>query len=180
MELIYKKTDALINKKFRDLFFPTLITTATIYLGNIMSGIIVGNLITPEAMASIYACMPLNQLATAISYLIATSFGMVAVALGARQNEKANYIFSTILTLSIIFAMLMLFLLLPFQNELAGILSRVEELHEDIQKYLSVFIIRTALIIVISVWRYVLRTEGLVKIIKQRAIFQQKIGRAHV
>lgn len=173
MELNFKKNNDLVNKKFNELFLPTILATASIYLGNVINGIIVGNLIDPVAMASIYACIPLNQAACALSILIsAGAAAMIAVAAGARENDKADYIFSIVLTLGIICAFFIV-LLAPLSQEISKILSPETELQKYIQIYLSIFIYRTALIVFIMVLRNILRVEGMAKTISRSAAVQQ-------
>ncbi|MBQ7477240.1 MAG: ATP-binding protein [Selenomonadaceae bacterium] len=173
----YRKTNDLVNKKFLMLFMPTLLSSVSLYAGTILSGILVGNLVSPEAMASIYACIPLNQFVVSIALLISVgAAGMVSIASGKNDIEQANYIFSNILILSFIFALLTIFLLYPFIPEIAEILSSAEELHKNIERYLSIFIIRTAMLIVITVWRYLIRIEGLAKIISVSSIISQVLN----
>lgn len=173
MELAYKKTGTLVNKKFLELFLPTIFATASIYLGNVINGIIVGNLIDPLAMAAIYACIPINQMSCALALLIsAGAAGMISVAAGARESDKADYIFSLVLTLGLICVFLIV-ALAPFNAEFAKILSPEKELQGYIEIYLSIFIYRTALMVFIIVFRNLLRVEGLAKTISRSAIIQQ-------
>ena len=173
----FRKTNDLVNKKFLMLFAPTLLSSISLYMGAILSGILVGNLVSPEAMASICACIPLNQFIFSVALLISVgAAGMVSIASGKNEIDKANYIFSNILILAFIFALLTIFLLNPFISEIAKILSSAEELHRNIERYLSIFIIRTAILIVITVWRYLIRTEGLAKIISISSIISQVLN----
>ena len=126
VEGILRKTDALIARKYRELFVPTLLSLIALYMGNILNGVIVGNLISLKAMTAIYASMPLNQIATAIAMMLsAGSAGMIAIAAGAQENDKADRIFSSVLTMSFITAALTIIFLLPFTRELASVLSAV-------------------------------------------------------
>ncbi len=176
MEFAFKKSSALVNKKFAELFFPTIFATASIYLGNVINGIIVGNLIDPLAMASIYACIPLNQASISLTHLISLgAVGMIAVAAGARENDKADYIYSIVLTLGLICSFFII-ALAPFNAEISKILSPEEELQGYIEIYLSIFIYRTALMVFIIVFRNLLRVEGLAKIISRSAVIQQVLS----
>ena len=175
--LEFKKTNNLLNKKFLLLFVPTLIASISLYFGNILNGILVGNLVSPEAMASIYACIPLNQLAVSSALLISVgAAGMISIASGKNEIDTANYIFSNVLILSVIFALLIVFFLYPNIPELAKILSSAEELHRNIERYLSIFIIRMAFFLAITVWRYLIRTEGLARIISVSSIISQVLN----
>lgn len=174
IEGILRKTDDLIVRKYRELFVPTLLSSIALYMGNILNGVIVGNLISLKAMAAIYACMPLNQLATAIAMMLsAGSTGMIAIASGAQENDKADRIFSSVLTMSFITAALTIIFLMPFTRELVTVLSAAEELHYEMAIYLSIFIVRIALMIMITVYRQLIKTEGLAKLVSRSSILQQ-------
>lgn len=101
-------------------------------LGTITNGIIVGNFIGANAMVAVSACLPLNQIILALGILILTSStGLIAIAAGERDNRKANYIFSTVLTLGIIFAIVLLFVLVPQTKTLTKILFLYKRLRTD-------------------------------------------------
>lgn len=59
----YVKSGRLINKKFRELFFPTVLASMASQFGTIVNGIVVGNLIGTDAMTAISASLPLMQIA---------------------------------------------------------------------------------------------------------------------
>ena len=83
-------------------------------LGTIINGIIVGNFINSHAMAAVSACMPLNQITYALAVLISMgSSGLIAIAAGKRNNDGANYIFSTVVTISVFIGVLWALLLIP-------------------------------------------------------------------
>ena len=54
IEGILRKTDDLIVRKYRELFVPTLLSSFSYYLGNILNGVIVGNLLGLDKMAAVY------------------------------------------------------------------------------------------------------------------------------
>ena len=111
-----------------------------------------------------------------MALLISTgAAGMIAVAAGARENDKADYIYSIVLTLGLTCAFFIV-LLAPFNAEISKILSPEKELQGYIEIYLSIFIYRTALVVFIIVLRNLLRVEGLAKIISRGAVIQQVLS----
>lgn len=52
------KTGALVNKKFRELFLPTVLAAISEQFGLIVNGIIVGNLIGPNALTAVRPAFP--------------------------------------------------------------------------------------------------------------------------
>ena len=110
MELTYHKTGTLIKQKFRDFFVPTVLSSMASQLGTIINGIIVGNLISSHAMTAVSACMPLNQITYSLAVLISIgSSGLIAIAAGKRDNDGANYIFTTVVMISVFVGMLWAF-----------------------------------------------------------------------
>ncbi len=174
IEGLLRKTDDLIVRKYRELFMPTLLSSFAYYLGNILDGVIIGNLLGIDAMTVVYACMPLNQLATALALLLSTgSTGMIAIAAAAREHTRADYIFNTVLMLTLTVAVLIPIALLPTIDALTEILSSAPDLRRDMQEYLPLFIIHTALMLCVVVWRFLIRGEGLARLVSRSVAVQQ-------
>lgn len=174
IEGVLRKTDDLIIRKYRELFVPTLLSSFAYYLGNILNGVIVGNLLGLDKMAAVYACMPLNQLATALALLFSIgSSGMIAIAAASREHDRADYIFSTVATLTLTVAALMLVALLPIVDGLTEFLSSAPDLRPDMREYLPLFIIHTALMLFAVVGRFLVKTEGLARIVSRSVAIQQ-------
>ncbi len=174
IEGVLRRTDDLIVRKYRELFVPTLLSSFAYYLGNILNGVIVGNLLGLDEMAAVYACMPLNQLATALALFFSIgSSGMIAIAAASREHDRADYIFSTVATLTLTVAALMLVALLPITDALTEFLSSAPELRPDMREYLPLFVIHTALMLFFVVWRMLVKTEGLARIVSRSVAIQQ-------
>lgn len=125
--MTFIKSGTLINKKFHEFFLPTILASMAAQLGTIVNGIIVGNFISPSAMAAISACLPLNQITYALAVLISIgSAALIAIASGARDKFKANYIFTTVVTISGLFAVILLSVFVPNAYEISKFLSSVE------------------------------------------------------
>lgn len=171
MSSIYVKTGTLINKKFRELFLPTVLAAMAEQLGVIANGIIVGNLIGTNALTAVSACLPLIQIVAGFGILISTgSTGLIAIASGEGNHKKANYIFSSVLTLGMIFSAVFLLLMASYTREIASLLSSVEELQPLISEYLTMLVIGAPLLLISLTWEMMLRTDGQAKIIS-RGIF---------
>ena len=128
----YVKSGKLVNRKFREFFLPTVLSTIAGQLGVIVDSIIVGNFIDARAMASVGVCLPLNQLVAAIMMLISVGSGggLVAIAAGARQHDEANRIFTAVTVLCFGVGALMTLLCLPFTRELSRFLASSDALVE--------------------------------------------------
>ena len=172
--ITFIKNGTLINKKFREFFFPTILASMAAQLGTIVNGIIVGNFISPSAMAAISACIPLNQITYAIAVLISIgSAALIAIASGARDKFKADYIFSTVVTVSVFAAVILLDIFVPNTYEISKVLSSVEELRILMYDYLLILVWRSPLFLISFTWQTLLRTDGMAKIVSRGILIGQ-------
>ena len=98
---------------------------------------------------------------------------MIAIVAAAREHERADYIFSTILTLTLTVAVLIPIALLPTIDGLTEILSSASNLRGDMGEYLPLFILHTSIMICAIVLRFLLRTEGFARIVSRSVGLQQ-------
>lgn len=175
--MTFIKNGTLINKKFHEFFFPTILASMAAQLGTIVNGIIVGNFISPSAMAAISACIPLNQITYAIAVLISIgSAALIAIASGARDKFKADYIFSTVVTVSVFVAVILLAIFVPNTYEISKILSSVEELRILMYEYLLILVWRSPLFLISFTWQTLLRTDGMAKIVSRGILIGQVVN----
>ena len=161
----YVKSGALVNRKFREFFLPTILATMAGQLGVIVDSIIVGNLIDAGAMACVGTCLPLNQIAGAVMTLISVgSGGLIAIASGARRHDEANRIFSTVVVLAFVFGVLATLSCLPFTRDLARFLSKADELVEGGRAYLHILIWRFPFMIALGGLGVLIRSDGMAKL----------------
>ena len=115
-------------------------------LGTIINGIIVGNLISSNAMAAISACLPLSQITYAMAALISIgSSGLIAIASGKRDNDEADFIFSTVIAMGVFSAAIWATFLFINSSALPNFLSSAENLRGMVHEYLTIFIWRMPL-----------------------------------
>ncbi len=153
---------------------PTVLSSMAIQLGTIVNGIIVGNLISPHAMAAVSACLPINQITYALAVLISIgSSGLIAVAAGKRDNDGADYIFTTVVAVSIFGGMLWALLLVPNSYSAAVFLSSAEDLRGLVHEYLTVFVWRVPLDLMFFTWQTLIRTDGFAKVVSRGILLGQ-------
>ena len=174
MAMEFVKTGVLAEKKFREFFLPTVLASMAAQLGTIVNGIIVGNLISPQAMAAISACLPLSQITYAMAVLISIgSSGLIAIAAGKRDNDGADYIFSTVIALGIFSAGIWATFLFMNSAALPNFLSSAENLRGMVQEYLQIFIWRLPLYLMCFSWQTLVRTDGMAKIVSRGVLIGQ-------
>ncbi|MBO4400579.1 MAG: ATP-binding protein [Selenomonadaceae bacterium] len=172
--MTFERSGTLVNKKFREFFIPTVLASMASQLGTIINGIIVGNLISSQAMAAVSACVPLNQVTYAMAVLISIgSAGLIAVAAGKRQNDDADYIFSTVVTISIFAGIIWAICLIPNSAALTKFLSSAEDLRPMMHDYLIIFVFRLPLYLMFFSWQTLMRTDGFAKVVSRGIMIGQ-------
>ena len=115
----------LIHKKIHQYILPGILMTVAMQLGNVVDGMIVGNLLGPDAMAAIELSMPVLLLLQMPALTLAMGGAAeAAVLLGKRKMEDAGGIFTASLAagaaISLLFALLTPFLPGMLSYALAG------------------------------------------------------------
>lgn len=90
-----------INKQFYNYLWAYILVALSGCLGNVVDGIIVGNLISEDGVSAINLSKPINQFIFTLHLLINAGAGMlVAYALGRNDIQEARRFFTRALTLS--------------------------------------------------------------------------------
>ena len=119
-------------------------------------------MINSSAMASVRICMPLNQLAAALSLLISIGGGgLAAIASGARQHDEADRIFTAVTVLSLLMGILMTVACLPFTRELADFLATEDSFDTSGWEYLHIMIWRFPFMFAITSISVLIRSDGM-------------------
>lgn len=177
MNPVLSKSSALVTQKFREFFWPTVLASMAMQLGSVLDSIIVGNLISAEAMAGVGVCMPLNQILGSFSFLLTVGAGsMIAVAAGARQQEKANRIFSAVLILNGLAAMAFLLLFVPNLRETAAFLAGQGNVAELASEYLDIMIWRIPFVMFGLSGSILIRSDGMAKLASQSVLLSQIVN----
>ena len=129
----------LIQKKIRQYILPGVLMTVAMQLGNVVDGMIVGNLLGSEAMAAIELSMPvLLTLQMPALMLAMGGAAEAAVLLGKRSLPEAGGVFSASLAagaaVSLLFALLAPFL----PGTLALALAGNEQMAALVEPYMAV------------------------------------------
>ncbi len=115
----------LINKKIHQYILPGVLMTVAMQLGNVVDGMIVGNLLGPDAMAAIELSMPVLLFLQMPGMMLAMGGAAeAAVLLGKRKMREADGVFTASLitgaVISLLFAACTPFLPGVLSSALAG------------------------------------------------------------
>lgn len=162
---IYSRSGKLLYQKYREFFLPTILASMTSSMAIIMDSIIVGNMLGPKEMASVNLCIPVMQFFFTFAVLIGMgSSTFIASAIGQRNINNASRIFSTSLIVAVILGLFMTAISVPFSESIASILTTDRELLPFVHDYLYVILVGCVFIIIIPIFSYVIRTDGMAKL----------------
>jgi putative MATE family efflux protein len=168
------KTSALVTRKFRDFFVPTLFASMASQMGVFVDSLIVGNMISSDAMAGVGVCLPLEQILGSCALLFSVgASAMIAAALGSRKNDEANRIYSYVITLDLGAAFFFLVLMLPFVKEIAIFLAGEQKIAGPAYEYLKVMVWRTPFLMLLGSADILVRTDGKAMISSQGIVLSQ-------
>ena len=123
---------------------PAIISMVITGMQTMIDGMFVGNILGPNAIASINVANPFYQIIIALSMI--TSIGSqsyMGLSLGEKDIEKTQSIFKTTIIFIIIVGLIVTGVGLTFNNEIAIILGASDILLNDVSTYVSTISIFT-------------------------------------
>ncbi len=138
-----KIDDSNITKQFYNYLWAYILVALSGCLGNVVDGIIVGNLISEDGVSAINLSKPINQFIFTLHLLINAGAGMlVAYALGKGKLDEARRFFTRALTLSVgIGLLLTVFGGIIFPDQIAAMLCSNEQILPLAEDYMRVLLI---------------------------------------
>jgi len=139
----------LLNGSIKNLFkkfvFPSVVAMLITGIQGMVDGLFVGNLLGPNAMASITISMPFVQVIIALSMIVSIGAqSYMGISLGANKIQDAKDGFKTSIIIISLIGSIITVIGFVFNKELSLILGANEVLVDDVSTY-----IRTIAIIVI-------------------------------
>lgn len=132
-----------LNKQFHNYLWAYILVALSGCLGNVVDGIIVGNLISADGVSAINLSKPVNQFIFTLNLLINAGAGMlVGYALGQKNITDAKRFFTLALTLSVgLGVLLALFGGILFPEQTTRLLCNNEQLLPLARDYMQVLLI---------------------------------------
>lgn len=132
-----------LNKQFHNYLWAYILVALSGCLGNVVDGIIVGNLISADGVSAINLSKPVNQFIYTLHLLINAGAGMlVGYALGQKNVTDAKRFFTLALTLSLgLGIILALFGGILFPEQATRLLCNNEQLFPLARDYMQVLLI---------------------------------------
>lgn len=137
-----ERNDYLIKKKFYSYLLPGVLMVVAMQLGNVVDGIIVGNILGSSALAAISLSIPVLYVLQLPAFILGVGgSAIVSNYLGKREVEKASKVFFSCITAGIIIS-LAFCVTAPFLSRpLAHLIAGTPELEELLYPYIFVNIL---------------------------------------
>ncbi len=167
-----------IHKQFYGYLWAYILVALSGCLGNVVDGIIVGNLISEDGVSAINLSKPINQFIFTLHLLINAGAGMlVAYALGKKNIGDARRFFTRALTLSTGLGLLLtVFGGLLFPSQLAHLLCSNEHILPLAEDYMQVLLIGNPAFIIMWGLSTMVGVDGSPKLVSTAVIIDNAVN----
>ena len=167
-----------INKQFYNYLWAYILVALSGCLGNVVDGIIVGNLIDADGVSAIALSKPVNQFIFTLHLLINAGAGMlVGYALGQKNVSEARCLFTVALSLSVgIGLVLALFGGILFPEQTARLLCNNERIFPMTRDYMQVLLIGNPAFILMWGLSTMVGVDGQPKLVSAAVIIDNAVN----
>ena len=167
-----------INKQFYGYLWAYILVALSGCLGNVVDGIIVGNLISEDGVSAINLSKPINQFIFTLHLLINAGAGMlVAYALGQKKIDDARRFFTRALTLSVGLGLVLALVGgLLFPDQTARLLCKNEQILPLARDYMQVLLIGSSAFILMWGLSTMVGVDGSPKLVSVAVIIDNVVN----
>ncbi len=172
-----KRNGNIINKKYLEYFWPTVLVALASNIAVMVDSIIVGNMLGSASMAAISVLSPINQLyfSTTILFGVGAST-LISFAKGKNDKKAADAAFTAAAILLVILSAAFMILQLVFVNNIVDLLTPIETLRSELLKYYIPFIIGTPFSLILPSAVHCIRSDGRPKFASNLIIISNAIN----
>ena len=167
-----------LNKQFYNYLWAYVLVALSGCLGNVVDGVIVGNLISADGVSAVNLSKPINQFIYTLHLLINAGAGMlVAYALGQKNIDEARRFFSRALMLSIgIGLLLSVFGGMLFPDQTARLLCSNEHILPLARDYMQVLLLGNPAFIIMWGLSTMVGVDGKPKLVSAAVIIDNAVN----
>lgn len=137
-----KRNSYLIGKAFKGFLTASVLAVAATQVANIISASILGHLVGADGLAAANLSKPVVQIVYALSvFFVGSGSMLVGMAIGNGDRERANRIFTLVITLTCLVGLVVTVLGEVFLEDLAMVLGSTEALLPMTCEYLRVILL---------------------------------------
>ena len=161
--MTHERNFRLLNKKFRELFFPTLLASIAGNFAILVDALIVSILLGSLNLSVIQSIEPIAQFLNMIYWLIGFGGSILATTARARfDKDQANSLFTiSLISITVIGLIITVFGLL-FPDFFTQILCNSNELRPLVKDYFLIFIIVSPFMCFMIVLAYFIKTDDFI------------------
>lgn len=137
-----ERNSYLIGKAFKGFLTASVLAVAATQVAEIVSASILGHLVGPDGLAASQICRPVHQLIYALSvFFVGSGSMLVGMAIGNGDREKANRIFTLVITLTCLVGLIVTIAGTVFLEDVALMLGSTQSLLPMTCDYLRVLLL---------------------------------------
>lgn len=155
----------IVSRQFTKFFIPTIMMTMALSMSIVIDGMIVGNILGPEALAAVNLVLPVTLIFNSLYVLFGVGgSALYSVALGRREKERARQFYTASLAAMLAASLLVLLVGLFLCGSIADALTgNAPNLTEPVYDYLKIVMLEAPLLIVVPGLVYFIRSSGKVR-----------------
>ncbi len=155
------RTDTTIRKKYREYFWPTVLTAMGSSIATITDQIIVGNMLGSNALATINLLSPMMQIYFALSCMIGIgAITLISVAKGKNDSREADRVYTMGFFAVLAVSALLMAAQLAGLDGIVNLLSPDPTLRTLVRQYYVPNILGTPFYFFLSYYSYIVRIDG--------------------
>ena len=157
-----QRNGQLLYKRFAEYFIPTVLMAVALSMSIVVDGIIVGNMLGPEALAAVNLGSPVITVYS-VAFCLFGVGGSILVAFykGKRDHAAADAVFTAACVCLIATSLVFTVAGLAFREELASLLSgNNATLRDLVLRFITPLLYGCSLLVIIPGMVYFIRTDG--------------------
>lgn len=172
-----QQNEYVLKNMFGSFFLATIMSALMRQLGGFIDSIVVSHLVSPDALSVVRIWQPFSSCMFIIIGMMSSGAGFLSTrGIGAQNYDKVNRVFNNHLYYVIFSTLLVVALVLPFLNVLAGLITTDERLLPMLKPYIhaDMFAIFVAAVCGVPI-SYVI-TNGNPRLITRRIVISQVLN----
>ncbi len=163
---MFERKSYIVSQQFMKFFMPTVLMTMALSMSVVIDGIIVGNILGPDALAAVNLVLPVTLIFNSLYVLFGVGgSALYSVAQGRREKERAKQLFTMSVGAMLAAAAIVCFIGLSVSGHIAKMLTaNAPNLTQMVSDYLQIVMLAAPLLILVPGLVYFIRSSGKVKI----------------
>ena len=161
----YKRNFTLINRKFRELLFPTIAVSIAGNFAVLIDAFLISLILGSQYLAVIQSIQPIVLFISVIYWMIGLGGSILcSIAKADFNDEKANIIFTVSLISVVLIGTIITILVFLFPNTFSQVICNSSQLRPFVSQYLIMYIIGVPFMCYMACVAYFIKSYGFIKL----------------